>query len=82
MATGCYTITFTDVGQQLVKLDINFGQQTGVDPLDYTIRNGTFSATTKSVIVEFSASSSGTLTDLLTTDKLYISAEFATSPPP
>ena len=81
-ATGIYTITFLDVGQQIVGHKIGFGQQTGVNPLAYCVRNGSFSATTKSVIVEFSASDSGTLTDLLTTDKLYIEFEFATSPPP
>ena len=81
-ATGCYTITFTDVGQQIVGWKITTGQQTGVNPLAFCLRNGTFSATTKSVIFEVSASDSGTLTDLLTTDKLYVEFEFATSPPP
>ena len=81
-ATGVYTITFTDVGQQIIGWKITTGQQTGVNPLAFAVRNGSFSATTKSVIVEVSASDSGTLTDLLTTDKLYIEFEFATSPPP
>lgn len=80
-AAGCYTITFTDVGQQIVGHHISFGQQTGVNPLSYAIRNGSFSRTTKSVIVEFSASDSGTLTDLLTTDKLYIDFTFAKNGP-
>ncbi len=80
-ATGCYTITFNDCGAALIGLLITFGQQTGVNPLAYTIRNGTFSSATKSVIVEFSASDSGTLTDLLTTDKLYIVARFAKNLP-
>ncbi len=81
-ATGKYTITFTDVGQQIIGHKITFGQATGVNPLAYTVINGSFSATTKSVDVEFSASDSGTLTDLLSTDKLYIEFEFAGSPPP
>ncbi len=81
-SAGCYTITFTDVGQQIVGWKITTGQQTGVNPLAFCLRNGTFSATTKTVIFEVSASDSGTLTDLLTTDKLYVEFEFATSPPP
>lgn len=80
-ATGCYTITFTDVGQQIVGWKITTGQQTGVNPLAFCLRNGTFSAVTKSVIFEVSASDSGTLTDLLTTDKLYIEFEFAKQSP-
>ncbi len=80
-ATGCYTITFSDCGAALVGHHIGFGQQTGVNPLAYTVRNGSFSSSTKSVIVEFSATDSGTLTDLLTTDKLYCKFEFSSFPP-
>jgi hypothetical protein len=80
-ATGCYTITFTDVGQQIVGWKITTGQQTGVNPLNFILRNGSFSATTKSVIIEVSADDSGTLTDLLTTDKLYIEFQFAKQAP-
>ncbi len=80
-ATGKYTIAFTDVGQQIVGHKITFGQATGVNPLSYIVVNGSFSTTTKSVDVEFSASDSGTLTDLLVTDKLYIEFEFAKQAP-
>ncbi len=80
-ATGCYTITFTDVGQQIIGWNIKSGQETGVNPLCFIVRNGTFSASTKTVIIEVSASDSGTLTDLLTTDKLYISFEFVNFAP-
>ncbi len=80
-ATGCYTITFQDVGQQIVDWHISTGQQTGVNPLAFIIRNGTFSTSTKSVIIEVSASDSGDLTDLLTTDKLYVNFTFAKNGP-
>ncbi len=79
-ATGCYTITFSDCGHQIVDWHISTGQQTGVNPLAFIIRNGSFSASTKSVIVEVSAADSGTLTDLLTTDKLYVNFVFSAFP--
>ncbi len=81
-ATGCYTITFTDVGQQVIGFHIGSGQQTGVNPLAFAYRNGTFSAVTKTLIFEVSASDSGTLTDLLTTDKLFIDIVFSKQAPP
>ncbi len=81
-ATGCYTLTFSDCGSDIVDWHISTGQQTGVNPLAFCIRNGTFSSSAKTVIIEVSASDSGTLTDLLTTDKLYVSFTFSTFPPP
>ena len=80
-ATGIYTITFRDVGKAIVGWNISTGQQTGVNPLAFIIQNGSFSTATKSVIIEVSASDSGTLTDLLTTDKLYVNFEFAKNGP-
>ncbi len=79
-AAGCYTITFQDVGQQIVGWHISMGQQTGVDPVSVVLRNGTFSTSTKSVIVE--VNTGGTLTDFLTTDKLYVEFTFAKNGPP
>ena len=78
-ATGCYTITFDECGPNLVDFSIHFGQQTGVDPITATVRNGSFSATTKSLV--FEVNTAGTLTDLLTTDKLHIHAVFSTNKP-
>ncbi len=82
-AAGCYTVTFNegDCGHSLVGFQIGTGQQTGVNPLAICVRNGSFSSATRSVIIEVSASDSGTLTDLLTTDKLYVSFTFSTFPP-
>ncbi len=80
-ATGCYTITFSECGSAIVGWQISTGQQTGVNPLAFCLRNGTFSSSAKTVIFEVSASDSGTLTDLLTTDKLYVKFEFSSFPP-
>ncbi len=79
-ATGCYTITFTDSYHSIVGYSLKCSQQTGVDPVVGTVRNGTFSSATKSVVVEINTA--GTLTDLLTTDKLFIDFTFARFPPP
>ncbi|MDD5374479.1 hypothetical protein [Acidithiobacillus sp.] len=82
-ATGCYTVTFNagDCGYAIVDWHISTGQQTGVNPLAFCLRNAGFSASARTAIFEVSASDSGTLTDLLTTDKLYVSFTFAKTPP-
>ncbi len=76
-ATGIYTITFLDCGQQIVDYSLQVENATGVDPVVGKLVAGSFSSSAKTVSVEFGA----TLADLLTTDKLHITFEFAKNGP-
>ncbi len=78
VSTGKYTVTFQDVGQQIVDYNINVDGAAGVDPVVGMLVTGSFSATAKTCSIEFGA----TLIDLLTTNKLYLSFTFATNGPP
>ncbi len=76
-ATGCYLVTFTECGQQLVDASVHVENLTGVDPVVGKIVAATFSASAKTVAVEFGA----TLADLLTTDKAHFCFIFAKCAP-
>ncbi len=76
-ATGKYKITFQDCGQQIVDYSLKVEGATGVDPVHGQVIAGTFSASAKTVEVEFGA----TLIDLLTTNKIHVTFEFAKNAP-
>jgi hypothetical protein len=80
-ATGIYTLTFTDVGQQIVGDNIKVCGLTTVRPVLAKIIRGSFSRSAKTVDVEFYTCDTGALIDLLTTDKVMISVDMATVGP-
>ncbi len=76
-ATGKYTVTFVDCGQQIVDYSIQVEGGTGVDPVVGQVIAGSFDSAAKTVDLEFGA----TLIDLLTTDKLHLTFTFAKNGP-
>lgn len=78
-ATGKYTITFTDVGQQLIGWTATVLRATTEDPMFFLPIAGTLSTSAKTLSVECNVG--GTLTDALTTDKILINAKFAKQKP-
>lgn len=76
-ATGKYKITFRDCGQQIIDYSLKVEGDTGVDPVHASVIAGTFSSSAKTVEVEFGA----TLIDLLTTNKIHVTFEFAKNAP-
>ncbi len=66
VSTGIYTVTFTEVGHQLIDYSLNVENLTGVNPVVGKVVAGSFSRTDKTVSIEFG----DTLIDLLTTDRL------------
>lgn len=76
-ATGKYLVTFVDCGQQIVDYSIQVEGATGVDPVVGQVIADSFSASAKTVALEFGA----TLIDLLTTNKLHLTFQFAKNAP-
>lgn len=76
-ATGKYTVTFRDFGQQIVSYSLSTTGATGVDPVVGQVVEGSYSATAGTVALEFGA----TLADLLTTNKVHLSFTFASNAP-
>ncbi len=77
-ATGKYLVTFIDCGDQIVWADAKvFRPTTGDDPLPANILLATFSASAKTIQVEFGA----TLTDIDTDEKVGFVFEFAKNGP-
>lgn len=76
-ATGKYKITFQEWGQQIMDYSLKVEGTTGVDPVHGQVVAGTFDNTLGTVEVEFGA----TLIDLLTTNKIHLTFEFAKNAP-
>jgi hypothetical protein len=78
-ATGKYLVTFQDVGQQLVEFRACVGRADAAVPLFVIPIHGSLSLTSKTLPINVRTEAA--LTDLATTDKLFITAVWARKGP-
>src|SRR5260370_12602750 len=67
-STGIYTVTFLDVGNQLVAAKADVFRPTTVAPVQGNVVRGSFSQSAKTVDVEFCDLATPSVIDLATTD--------------
>lgn len=77
-ATGRYLITFADVGGIIVGDGCKVARAQGAVPLFVNLVHSTFSQANKTV--EIDVRTEAALTDLATTDRLYVNVNFAPNP--
>lgn len=81
-ATGKYTITFVDVGAQLLEAKVDIHRVAGEAPLVANVPLGSFSTTTKQLDFEvWDVDGTSALTDIPATAKVCVKAVFAKNIP-
>jgi hypothetical protein len=76
-ATGKFTITFTDVGYQIIGAEVTVMRPDGTAPLVGNIVRGSFSQSAKTVPVQFWDMATPSLANPAATDRVCIRVKFA-----